>query len=477
VNLSAPATIEWREIPSGAFAMGSDPAAAFAPDADEAPRHRVRCAPFRIGRTPVTNAQYAAFVDACGYRSPSHWPDGVIPAGRELHPVTYVSWQDAVAFCRWAGGSLPSEAQWERAARGDDGRAWPWGDEAPTAERAAFGTTDTAPVGSHPRGAGPFGALDLAGNAWEWTTSALRPYPYDPEDGREVALGGEPRVVRGGAYIHGPGEVRSSYRHGMVPGAVDHYVGFRLVAQSADRLTLAIETVEVPEGDVVLGNDPRPAAGLSMPDEAPQHIVCLASLLMAATPVTNAQYAEFVAATGHPVPPHWFEGTSPEELAEHPVTHVDWHDARDFCRWAGARLPTEAEWEKAVRGSDARVYPWGNDEPLPAFANVGGGPKHGRTTVVTAHPAGASPYGLLDAAGNVWEWVSSVYAPYPYDQGDGREDPEPGAPRALRGGSYASPGPQHVRCAARSSSAPGRRSPHIGFRAARDISPTERHVR
>ena len=464
---------DWREIPAGAFTMGSDPAAAFAPDADEAPRHRVACAAFRIGRTPVTNGEYADFIAASGHPPPSHWPGGGVPAGRERHPVTYVSWHDAVAYCRFVGGFLPSEAQWERAARGGDERTWPWGDEPPTAERATFGTTDTAPVGSHPGGVGPFGALDLAGNAWEWTTSALRPYPYDPADGRDDPSRSDSRVVRGGAFIHGPGEIRCSYRHELASGAVDHYVGLRLAAGSADTLALAVETVDVAAGDVVLGNDPRPSAGPALPDEVPQHTVSLASVLVGATPVTNAEYSSFVGETGHSPPPHWPDGEVPEALAEHPVTYVDWFDARAYSSWAGARLPTEAEWEKAARGTDGRLYPWGDDGARAAVANFGGGPKHGCTTAVREHPTGASPYGLLDVAGNVWEWVSSAYAPYPYDAGDGREDPESGLPRALRGGSYASPGLRHVRCASRSRSAPGRRSPHIGFRAARDLPPSE----
>ena len=167
--------------------MGSEPAAEFAPDPDEAPRHRLSCAAFAIGRTPVTNGQYRAFVAAIAYPMPSHWAGGSIPTGRDHHPVTYVSHADAAAFCRWAGGRLPTEAEWERAARGDDGRTWPWGEESPGPELATFAATETSPVGLHPRGAGPFGALDLAGNAWEWTSSAALPYPYDPADGREEA--------------------------------------------------------------------------------------------------------------------------------------------------------------------------------------------------------------------------------------------------------------------------------------------------
>lgn len=446
--------------------MGSDPAGEYAPDPDEAPRHRVSCPAFRIGRTPVTNAEYRECVEATGHPAPSHWPGGAVPAGRELHPVTYVSWSDALAFCRWAGGLLPSEAQWERAARGDDGRTWPWGDVAPAEDRAAFGMTDTSAVALRPRGASPFGALDMAGNAWEWTASALRPYPYDAADGREDWASPEARVVRGGAYSHGPGEVRCSYRHGMLPGVVDHYVGLRLACTPAARLSLDLDTVDVPAGEVLLGNDPRPSSGAALPDEAPRHTVSLPTVLLGATPVTNAQYLEFVRSTGHPAPTHWLDAVPPPGLEQHPVTHVDWFDANAFCRWAGVRLPTEAEWEKGARGSDARLYPWGEHEPEAALANFGRGSKRGGTAPVDAHPGGSSPYDLLDTAGNVWEWVSTAYAAYPYEAGDGREDTAAGAPRVLRGGSYASTSPQYVRCASRSRSYPGRRSAHIGFRAA-----------
>ena len=150
--------LEWREVPGGGFTMGGNPADEYAPEPDEAPRHRVRCTAFRIGRTPVTNQQYRSFVAATRHPAPTNWPGGAIPAGRELHPVTYVDFDDAAAFCRYVGGRLPTEAEWERAARGDDGRTWPWGEAEPHAGRARFGTTDTSPVGLHPLGESPFGA-------------------------------------------------------------------------------------------------------------------------------------------------------------------------------------------------------------------------------------------------------------------------------------------------------------------------------
>jgi hypothetical protein len=143
------------------------------------------------------------------------------------------------------------------------------------------------------------------------------------------------------------------------------------------------------------------------------------------TPVTNIEYARFVAATGQAPPSHWRGQTSPQEISDHPVVQVSWYDAAAYARWAGKRLPTEQEWEKAARGVDGRVYPWGDDQPTPELCNFGF--NEGGTTPVGQyspqfHPDGStgstqrlaegggdSPYGCVDMAGNVWEWTTSDY--------------------------------------------------------------------
>jgi formylglycine-generating enzyme required for sulfatase activity len=368
--------------------MGIDPAAAYPPDEDESPRRVVSVESFRIGRTPVTD------------------DDGL--------PLTYVSRAEAEAFCAENGVRLPTEIEWEAAARGGDDRLWPWGDEFPDTERATFGQGigGPSPVGLHPSGAAPCGALDMAGNVFEWTA-----------DG----------AARGGSYLSGPDELRCSARFPVHPAARDPYVGFRVVAVEPRQ---DFDWVEVPAGDYAIGRDPG---------ETRQRLVDVDAFELAQTPVTNEHYERFVAEEGAAAPPHW------PAPPDHPVTFVDWHEASAFCAWAGGRLPTEAEWEKAARGTDGRTYPWGDEEDE-GYAAVGAGIKHGSTSPVGSHPEGASPYGLQDMAGNVWEWMSTEYPP---------------GERVLRGGSFASPGLAWARCTMRSHSRPSRRQSHLGFRVPR----------
>ncbi len=132
--------IELVTIPGGEFLMGSDPMRDRQAYEDEKPQHKVNLAAYQLAKTLVTNRQYQAFVDATGHSAPRNWQGGKTPSGKEDHPVAYVDWQDAVEFCRWAGLRLPSEAEWEKGARGTDGRLYPWGNEAPDENRCATST-------------------------------------------------------------------------------------------------------------------------------------------------------------------------------------------------------------------------------------------------------------------------------------------------------------------------------------------------
>ena len=498
-----PYTPTWIDILAGTLTMGSDARDAARPFANEQPQHPITLPAFHISRVPVTNAQYQDFVIHTGHPPPGHWPAGQPAQGSEQFPVTYVSWLDAQAFCAWAGVRLPSEAEWEKAARSDDGRWWPWGNELPDHTRCHFdgqaqgmapASQSVLPVGQFPRGASPYGALDMAGNVWEWTHSHYQPYPYDANDGREDPVSPGLRVVRSGSYNHNLRQIRCAARDGIAAGARDVYIGFRVVSSHLAPNTLntlntlntfntfntldtfntpnpAFDWVTVPEGSFLLGSTAAPLSSAVLPSEMPQHHVQVARFRLAQTPVTNADYARFVRATRHPMPSHWFSGDVPAGLEQHPVTHVDWHDAQAFCEWANVRLPTEAEWEMAARGpapmhDRPHIYPWGNERPDNTRLNYRRGTRLARTTPVNQYPRGASPYGVLDMAGNVWEWMSSLYAPYPYLADDGREDLQRMGPRVLRGGSFASPGTRFVRCVMRSLSYPTRRREHIGFRVA-----------
>jgi formylglycine-generating enzyme required for sulfatase activity len=222
------------------------------------------------------------------------------------------------------------------------------------------------------------------------------------------------------------------------------------------------EMVLVPAGDFWMGSEDADADD----SERPRHTRVLDAFYIDKHPVTNALYKRFLAATGHRKPEYWTDRQF--NRPDQPVVGVDWADAQAYCRWAGKRLPTEAEWEKAARGSDGRKYPWGNTWD-PARANsFEGGP--GRPTPVGSYPDGVSPYGAHDMAGNVYEWTASMYRPYPYEAEDGREDPKSEGARVVRGGSWYSI-PQLLRVSVRNDYSPTDRNNGVGFRCARDVSP------
>jgi formylglycine-generating enzyme required for sulfatase activity len=189
---------------------------------------------------------------------------------------------------------------------------------------------------------------------------------------------------------------------------------------ASDNGTVIEQTmVSIPAGPFWMGNNGRGADGPGDEDEQPLHQVTVDAFQIDRYETTNAMYTAFVDATGQKPPKHWLNGAYPPGKANHPVIYVSWHEADDFCRWAGKRLPAETEWEKAARGADKRIFPWGNEFDL-TRANT---PQRwfslkekGDTTPVGSFDAGKSPYGLHDMSGNVYEWVADWYLPYPGNQ-------------------------------------------------------------
>jgi formylglycine-generating enzyme required for sulfatase activity len=485
-------------VPQGEFLMGSD-----VDSAEEAPAHSVHLDAFWVDRTEVTYAQFARFLNHLGGHQGqcgghdcnelksddknSHMlaldGDYVVEAGYDDYPMAEVTWYGAQAYCEWAGKRLPSEAEWEKAARGTDGRRYPWGNSDTSCAKLNFRTCvrSTFTVGSYPAGASPYGALDMAGNVYEWTAdwydrdyyqdvAASQPNPAGPASGRN-------KVARGGSsYDLDLYLVRTTYRFGYVPETGHRVVGFRCVAQppaaarppeptvpaaaagpvarNDEWLPVAREFDEVPmalvpPGCFLMGSED------GSEDEQPIHEQCFdRPFWIDVTEVTNVQYGS----EGH------FSGI------DRPRDSVDWSEAATYCSSRGARLPTEAEWEYAARGPDGLPYPWGTE--FAADYVFFGDNSLQQSWDVGLRPAGASWVGALNMSGNLWEWTSSLLMPYPYKSGDGREatgEAHQGE-RVLRGGSWDSY-PHMLRTTHRDADGPDAALPNRGFRCVRDLEP------
>jgi len=197
------------KIPAGEFLCGED-------------QEKQETGEFYIDLTPVTNAEYKLFVDATGHAHPQHWRSGTYPEGKADHPVVEVNWFSATAYAEWVGKRLPTNEEWEKAARGTDGRTWPWGNEW-SIDNANVFSGDTTPIGKYsPQGDSPYGCQDMAGNVWEWIG------------------GGQPSQLRaplrGGDWLDGPDEAQTFHIRMHTPRRKNPFVGFRCAADNAELL-------------------------------------------------------------------------------------------------------------------------------------------------------------------------------------------------------------------------------------------------
>ena len=477
-------------VPAGSFLMGDD-----GDTEGAAPQRSVTLDAFLIDRTEVTNAQYAAFLNENGNQTEGSVPwvdmaddeNFLTQAGGAFqplpgfanHPVIQVSWYGARAYCQAVGRRLPTEAEWEKAARGEDGRAYPWGDTAIGCELANYWNGNVngcvgAPVavGSYPAGASPYGVLDMAGNVWEWTEDWFDPTAQDA------------RVVRSGSYLDKAPWATTFHRHRALPVNQYAHTGFRCALSAAETVApptpelalgqtravplpggSTVEQVAVPGGSFLMGDDKE--------DDQAIHGVTVDGFWLDRTEVTNAQFAVFVADTGHVTAAerrgggeahtaggwividgaNWQHPQGPagdlSGLEAHPVVMVTWEEADAFCRWRDGRLPTEAEWEFAARGPANVAYPWGGsfetgllnycDSNCPnswADSRVDDGYEF--TAPVGTYPGGDSWAGALDMLGNVYEWVNDWYDRDYYSRSprDNPQGPDVGTQRAQRGASW-----------------------------------------
>lgn len=216
-------------VPAGEFVMGSDKG-----DEDEAPAHRVYLNAFYIDKFEVTNGRFAKYVEVIQSEPPWGFTDKETPVIHAERPVRWVNWMDAMGYCLWLGKRLPTEAEWEKAARGTDERTYPWGNDPPTPVHAVYGLKEggaetVSIIGNHNMGQSPYGVQDLAGNLYEWVIDwyADNFYTNSPAINPRGPGEGTAKVQRGGSYINTPYRLRSSFRTKGDPTEQDPNVGFR----------------------------------------------------------------------------------------------------------------------------------------------------------------------------------------------------------------------------------------------------------
>jgi formylglycine-generating enzyme required for sulfatase activity len=515
-------------VPAGTFMMGDTAEHASAecqktgpsPDGckldrftDEEPVHQVYLDAFWMDETEVTNAMYNLCVKAgvCYLPTTLDYYPHIQFAD---YPVVFVTWDDAKAYCEWVGRRLPTEAEWEKAARGTDGRTYPWGEEIGK-DYANYNlyVGDATVVGSYELGKSPYGLYDMSGNVFEFVADWYHPDYYktlgETADNPKGPSNGQSHVAKGGGFLYN--SIRPADRDARDRATNED--GFRCVL-SAGLTTAHSEIAQTPapaDTPSVLPTEITDAKGVSMvlvptgdflmgsySDNAysecqkfrdycvkdwfinvePMHNVYLDAYYIDIFEVTNSFYKDCVEAgvCEAPKDSSFYKNSNyydKSQFENYPVISVDWHMADTYCKWRGVRLPTEAEWEKAARGTDGRTYPWGERAECSKsnYDNC-----LGYITEVGSYKADKSPYSVYDMGGNASEWVVDWYQSNYYDISpiDNPQGPEPKIginTRVVRGGSWNgiyAPA-VYLRGAARPSDYAT--NPYIGFRCAKDAAP------
>jgi len=377
---------------------------------ESSPQRFVDLEPFAVARHTVTRAEFRDFVEATDYDRRTGLPFERSP-GCDDHPVTGVSWDDAMAYCRWRGDvRLPTVFEWEHAARGGRVQLYPWGNDFDPA-RCNTEQSDEGriiPVDRYPESASPCGALQMTGNVWELTDSGSKRHG-------KIAIGGSFRSDgrwQGATFFnyYVPNNDRDSddvgFRVASAPAAAAPDVHGTWIQIPAGEFWSGCEQVFAETLVRKFGLSGGSIGKLTQYEHAKR---ALPAYEICAHPVTNAQYLKFMLETEHRIPEGWQEGNDepfPADLALHPVTGVSVDDARQYCRWACGRLPRAEEYERACRGQGGRYYPFGNTfdnlQCNTAEAN------RGRTTPVFEFKGGRSAEGIWDLCGNVAEWVDEL---------------------------------------------------------------------
>ena len=522
--------ITFVSIPGGTFQMGDVENAG---SLNEKPVHTVTVSGFDMSTTEITNEQYAVYLNEAltsgdieikdgdvygktgelsgeryldiGYEYNSdnkcwiNYSNGTFPVttGKEKWPVVAVTWYGSKAFALYYGLDLPTEAEWEYAARG--GKQYKYGTDDGTIDKSKANFDYVLPdgypvdVGSYP--ANPYGLYDMSGNLWEWCNDWYDDYSSDSVSNPTGALTGSDRVVRGGGWHFDAISCRSAVRGPGSPGDGFGAVGFRVVVRKTSEIH-GITFVTIPGGTFEMGDEDGEWYWC-----LPVHTVTVSGFAMSTTEITNEQYAAYLNEALASGDIKKYGGNVRGETGDYngkvyinldgyhssdpgndckivyssgsfdvksgyekwPVTWVTWYGSKLFAQYYGLDLPTEAEWEYAARGG--KQYKYGTDDGTISDSKA----NYDRNTLypvdVGTYPS--NPFGLKDMSGNVFDWCNDWYDSDYYDRSPSSNPtgPNSGSLRVARGGNwYYDAGLGFCRSARRADSDPGYGSGGLGFR-------------